>query len=326
MPRVTIVAPTYNAARFVRQCVDSALAQTFRDFELVVVDDGSTDGTADVVESYRDPRVRCLRLPHRGLRALAESYNAALAESHGELVAILEGDDFWPPDKLEVQVRGFDDPAVQLSWGAGLEVDEEGRTLRVCRGVALDGGTDRVPTATLFRELVRAYVLYPSVTVMMRRAALDRIGGFRQDGSANYVDLPTCMLLLARSQGVALHHHHVLGCWRRHGAQATSMRGDTLLREHRRVVRDVVAALEPEERAGVGWSGALARANQGRWRMAAARAALRGGRFSRARRLSLAVVRDGPGMALRAKAMTALASAVAGVDLSTAWRRMRGRA
>ncbi len=305
--------------------MDSALAQTFRDFELVVVDDGSTDGTPDIVESYTDPRVRCVRLPHRGLRALAESYNAALAVGTGELVAILEGDDYWPPDKLAVQVGGFDDPTVQLSWGAGLEVDEEGRTLRVCRGVTLDGGVERVPTATLFHQLVGTYVLYPSITLMLRRAALDRIGGFRQDGSANYVDLPTCMLLLARNPGVALHHRHVVGCWRRHGAQTTSRRGHTLLREHRRVVRDVVASLDPKERAEVGWTGALARANRGRWRMAAARAALRSGRFSRARRLSLTVLRDGPGVALRAKAVTALASAVAGLDLSTAWRRARGR-
>ncbi len=302
------------------------LAQSFQDWELVVVDDGSTDGTPDLVESYTDPRVRCVRLPHRGLRALAETYNAALAVGTGELVAILEGDDYWPADKLEIQVRGFDDPTVQLSWGAGLEVDEEGRTLRVCRDVSLDGGIDRVSTAALFTELVRAYVLYPSVTLMMRRPALERIGGFRQDGSANYVDLPTCMLLLARNAGFAVQHHHVLGCWRRHGAQTTSRRGDTLLREHRRVVREVVSALDGDERARVGWTDALARTNQSRWRMGAARAAVKGGRFRRARRLSLAVLRDGPGVAIRAKAMKALASAVAGVDLSTAWRRIRGRA
>jgi glycosyltransferase involved in cell wall biosynthesis len=326
MPRVTVVAPAYNAARYVRQCVDSALAQTFRDFELVVVDDGSTDGTPDIVESYRDPRVRCLRLPHRGLRALAETYNAALAQSSGDLVAILEGDDFWPADKLEIQVRGFDDPAVQLSWGAGLEVDEEGRTLRVCRDVSLDGGIERVPTAALFTQLVHAYVLYPSITLMLRRAALDRIGGFRQDGSANYVDLPTCMLLLARSTGVAVHHRHVLGCWRRHGAQTTSRRGDTLLREHRRVVRDVVSGLDDEERTRVGWTDALARTNQSRWCMSAARAALRSGRFQRARGLSLAVLRHGPGVALRAKAVSTLVSAIARVDLSSTWRRIRGRA
>jgi glycosyltransferase involved in cell wall biosynthesis len=326
MPRVTIVAPTYNAAPFVRQCVDSALAQTFRDFELVVVDDGSTDGTPDIVESYRDPRVRCLRLPHRGLRALAESYNAALAASHGELVAVLEGDDYWAPEKLEIQVRGFDDPAVQLSWGAGLEVDPEGRPLKVSRNARVDGMDRRLETGALFRALLRSYVLSPSITVMARRAALDRIGGFRQDGSAHYVDLPTWLLVLAHNPGVALYHGRLLGFWRRHAAQTTSRRGYTLVRERWRVVRDVVRGLDAEARTAVGWTERLARENRARWCIGAGRAALRSGRFARARRLHLEALREAPDVSLRLRALSGAVASAARVDLPGTWRRLRGRA
>ncbi|MGB8930222.1 MAG: glycosyltransferase family 2 protein, partial [Anaeromyxobacteraceae bacterium] len=262
--RVTIVTPTYNAAPFVRQCIDSVLAQTYQDWELVVVDDGSTDGTPDVVESYRDPRVRCLRLPHRGLAALAESYNAALAAGTGDLVAVLEGDDYWPPDKLATQVPGFADPAIQISWGAGLEVDQEGRTLKVSRDAPVDGVERRFAAGELFRQLLRSYVMSPSITVMIRRAALDRIGGFRQDGSPHYVDLPTWLLVLAHSAdagAVALYHGHVVGCWRRHPTQTTSRHSYRLVRERWRVIRDVVAALDAKARAGIGWTDALAREN-----------------------------------------------------------------
>lgn len=326
MPRVTVVAATYDAGRFVRQCVESVLAQTFEDWELIVADDGSTDGTPDRVESYRDPRVRCVRLPHRGLRALAATYNAALRLGTGELVAVLEGDDFWPADKLAVQVRGFDDPAVQLSWGAGYEVEVDGRVREVSRGAPVDGVDRRVPVGELFRQLTRSYVLSPSITVMARRAALDRIRGFRQDGSAHYVDLPTWLLLLARNPGVALYHGHVLGCWRRHPSQTTARRGHRLVRERWRVVREVTASLDPGERAAVGWTPAEERANWARWCLGCGRAALRAGRFDRARRLSTAALRRSPGVALRLKALSGLASAATRIDLPSTWRRLRGRA
>lgn len=326
MPRVTVVTPTFNAASYVRQCVESVLAQSFEDWELVVVDDGSTDGTPDIVESYRDPRVRCLRHPHRGLRALAETYNAALAAGTGDLVAVLEGDDYWPADKLEIQVRGFDDSAVQLSWGAGLEVDPEGRPLKVARGATVDGLDQRFTTSELFHSLLRSYVLSPSITVMARREALDRIGGFRQDGSRHYVDLPTWLLVLARNPGVALYHGRVVGCWRRHPAQTTSRHAHALIRERWRVIRDVVSTLEPDAREELGWTDALARENRARWYLGAGRAALRAGRFDRARRLHLEALRRGSGVALRLRALSGVAASASRLDLPGTWRRLRGRA
>jgi glycosyltransferase involved in cell wall biosynthesis len=325
--RVTIVTPTYNAAPFIRECVESVLAQTYREWELVVVDDGSTDGTADIVETFRDPRIRCLRLPHRGLVALAESYNAALAVGTGGLVAVLEGDDYWPPDKLATQVRGFDDPGVQVSWGAGLEVDPQGRTLKVSRDAPVDGLDRRYPAGELFRRLLRSYVMSPSITVMLRREALDRIGGFRQDGSPHYVDLPTWLLVLAHHpDATALYHGHVVGCWRRHPSQTTSRHAYRLVRERWRVIRDVVATLDAPTRAAMGWTEAHARENRARWCIGAGRAALRARRFGRARRLHAEALRLGPGLSLRLRALSGLAASATGLDLPGIWRRLRGRA
>jgi glycosyltransferase involved in cell wall biosynthesis len=326
-PLVTVVTATYNSAPFVRQCVESVLAQTYARWELVVADDGSTDGTADVAAGYGDPRIRVLRLPHRGLRAgaLAATYNAALAASAGELVAVLEGDDFWPADKLEVQVRGFADPEVQLSWGAGEWVGEDGRLLEVQRFAPAGSGDRRLATGDLFRLLVREYVTSPSITVMVRRSALDRIGGFRQEGSSHYVDLPTWLPLLARNPGAALWHDHVLGSWRRYPHQTTSRYGFRMRRERWRVVREVVEALDAEALARVGWTPALTRANWAEWAIGCGRAALRAGRFDRARRLHAAVLRAGPGVHYRAKALGGLVSASTGVDLPGAWRALRVR-
>src|SRR5688500_11247566 len=106
-PRVTVITPVYNAERYLGACIDSVLAQTFGDWEQIIVDDGSSDGTEAVARSYTDARIRYLRLPHRGLSALAESYNTALREARGGVIAILEGDDVWEPHKLERQVPLF---------------------------------------------------------------------------------------------------------------------------------------------------------------------------------------------------------------------------
>ncbi len=116
-PLVTAIMPTYNHARFVGEAIDSVLAQTLDDWELVVVDDGSTDGTLDIVRGYRDPRIRVIARDHGGLYRLGESYRAALEASTGPLLAVLEGDDTWPPDKLARQSADFDDAGARpLVW------------------------------------------------------------------------------------------------------------------------------------------------------------------------------------------------------------------
>jgi glycosyltransferase involved in cell wall biosynthesis len=128
---VSIISPTFNQQRYVAQCIESALAQTYPNWEQSFVDDGSTDATREAIASYPDPRIRLIALPHCGLGALAESYNAALAVASGSLVGILEGDDAWPADKLERQVPLFDDPGTVLGWGRGALIDAEGRPIRV---------------------------------------------------------------------------------------------------------------------------------------------------------------------------------------------------
>ena len=86
-PRVSIVTPVYNAERFIGACVRSVLDQTFDDWEQIIVDDGSSDATGDIARGFDDPRVRYIGLPHRGLSALAETYNTALQVARGELIA-----------------------------------------------------------------------------------------------------------------------------------------------------------------------------------------------------------------------------------------------
>jgi len=220
LPTVTVVTPTFNHAAYIGEAVESVLAQTFSDWELVVVDDGSTDETVSIARAFQDPRIRVLANPHRGLMRLADSYRAALEVSGGRLVAILEGDDRWPPDKLARQVPDFADEAVVLSYGAGTLIDDLGCTYgRVVPALDPAARTNRPVGAILPGLLAGNPILSP--TVVVRRAALDAIGGFWQPAGVPYLDHPTWLRLAL--EGPFAYQGHVVGAWRRHLGQWTSV-------------------------------------------------------------------------------------------------------
>jgi glycosyltransferase involved in cell wall biosynthesis len=134
MPAVTVIMPAYNVAPYVGAALRSALAQSFADFEIVVVDDGSTDGTADVVSrcAAGDPRVRLVRQPNRGL---AGARNTALRMARGELFALLDSDDLWEPGFLEEQVATLQaQPEVDIVTGNGwiMGGPQDGELARPC--------------------------------------------------------------------------------------------------------------------------------------------------------------------------------------------------
>lgn len=105
---VSVIIPCFNAARFIAHTIESVLAQTYASFELIVVDDKSTDGSVEIVESYArtDPRVRLIRMP-KNAGAPAAPRNTGLAAAHGEWVAFLDADDLWHPRKLELQMQAL---------------------------------------------------------------------------------------------------------------------------------------------------------------------------------------------------------------------------
>ncbi len=104
-PAVSVIIPAYNQARYVRKAIQSVFEQTFPNFELIVVDDGSTDETPQILASIIDPRMRVIRQPNAGLSA---ARNTGVRESTAPLVTLLDSDDFFLPDKLSVQKEYLD--------------------------------------------------------------------------------------------------------------------------------------------------------------------------------------------------------------------------
>lgn len=113
MPRVSVIIPTYNRAHLVHEAVDSVLTQTFRDLEVIIVDDGSTDDTSAVLAMYTDPRVRVIYQENQGKGA---ARNTGIRAACSEYVAFLDSDDLWLPHKLERQLAMLTNHSPR-AWG-----------------------------------------------------------------------------------------------------------------------------------------------------------------------------------------------------------------
>jgi glycosyltransferase involved in cell wall biosynthesis len=124
-PRITIILPTYNRERYLPEAIESILGQTFRDFELIIVDDGSTDSTPALVDAIDDDRVRYFAQPHSGLSA---ALNAAMRHARGEYIARLDSDDLFLPDAIATLVAGLEvRPEADLIWARARWTAHAGR-------------------------------------------------------------------------------------------------------------------------------------------------------------------------------------------------------
>jgi len=176
-PRVSVILPVFNVAAFVRAAVESVLEQSWKDLELVVIDDGSTDATADEIGSIEDPRIVMLSQKRAGIAA---GRNAVLRCARGEYLAFIDGDDLWLPGKLEQDVAFLDGhPEADLIFSSVRMVDEEGRDL---------GRTVRKWDGPLpLRDLIIEDLIVPS-TVVLRREAAEQTGWFDETlpGGSDY--------------------------------------------------------------------------------------------------------------------------------------------
>ncbi len=168
-PLVSVILPVYNREAWVVRAIESVLAQTYEPLELIVVDDGSTDGTRDVLERFKDEIV-ILEQPHGGAYV---ARNLALRHARGELVAFIDSDDVWLPHRLSSQVPLMRRDDVGLVFGDALHVPERKRT---CFQVS-PPRRGRVAAWFAWANFV------PTITVLARRSCLDEAGGFSEESA-----------------------------------------------------------------------------------------------------------------------------------------------
>jgi GT2 family glycosyltransferase len=169
--RVSVVLPVYNGERFLTDAVDSILAQTFRDFELIGIDDGSLDGSGEILDRFAlaDSRVRALRQANAGIIA---ALNRGLALARGEFIARMDADDVAHPERLARQAAFLDaHPDIAVVGCAVTLIDERGKRIR-------DVEYPRTPEAVAEFLEIGAPLAHPAV--MMRRDAVLAVGGYRE--------------------------------------------------------------------------------------------------------------------------------------------------
>ncbi len=165
--KVSVIMPTYNRSRLIGKAIESVICQTYSDWELIIVDDGSTDQTEEMVQKYvqTDRRIRYLKQQNTGC---ASARNRALAESVGKYIAFIDDDDVYLPDKLELQVKFLDEnPETGFVYSDTELVDSQGKHLR---------NVPEVPQKS-FLELIMGFAV-PPVAILMRRECFEKVGGF----------------------------------------------------------------------------------------------------------------------------------------------------
>lgn len=215
-PLVSVIIPNYNYALYLPQALDSVLAQSYPNIEIIVVDDGSTDNSKDILRSY-GKRFRLIEQRNQGVSA---ARNRGVKEGHGGLVAFLDADDVWLPLKLERQVGRFlDDPELGLIHCGVEDINENGIALRS----HLDGLEGRVAKEMLLFR--RPVILGGGSGLVIPRATFESLEGYdlRLSTSADW-DL-CCRIAVRQRVGFV---REVLMQYRVHG---TNMHGNVNLME-----------------------------------------------------------------------------------------------
>jgi len=274
-PLVSVLVTTLNSTRFIDATIQSALGQTLTDFEILVLDDGSTDDTVERVRRVRDSRVQVSAYAHRGAPV---ALNAGLALARGRYLALLDHDDLWLPGKLARHVAVFDaqpGAAATFSWSA--LIDEHDRP------IAVHPAHWHGPIG--FQQLLEDYVIGPSSSLVLRRSAVEQAGGFDEQFPRCH-DFDLILRLAFADTHAIVAVPETLTLYRRHAGQM-SRDWRAMHREWNEVV-DKCRRLAPADTAAVE---SRARGNINRY---FAYLAYEGGEFRDARRFVREAARHDP--------------------------------
>lgn len=198
MPEISIVLNTYNSSRFVQETIKSVLGQSFCDFEMIVIDDGSTDNTLKIVRSFEDNRIHVYSYQNGGI---AISRNRGIEKASAEYISFLDHDDIWHRDKLSCQLKALQEsPKSALVYSWVNVIDESGNFIRALSKTHKSGH--------IYKDLLLKNFLMTASNPLIRTSALVAIGGF--DETIYGADDWDLFLRLTERHTVALSpHHHI---------------------------------------------------------------------------------------------------------------------
>ncbi len=173
MPKVSVIIPAYNAQKYLAETIDSVMAQTFSDFELIVVDDGSKDKTVSIIRQYQAKYPEKIRLIQKENGGPASARNAGIRVANGEYIAFNDADDLWLPEKLEKQVAYFDAqlPEVGLVYTDARKFDHDGLWTLPKRF------NHKFVEGMIYKDLLKDNMV-PNQSVLVRKKCFEDVGLF----------------------------------------------------------------------------------------------------------------------------------------------------
>jgi glycosyltransferase involved in cell wall biosynthesis len=185
MSKISVLIPTYNAESTIKETITSAQQQTFADLEIIVIDDGSTDKTVEIVESIRDFRLKLFVYENGGVSV---ARNRGIEKATGEYIAFLDADDLWTKDKLERQLLALEaNSKAKIAYSRTRYIDEEGNCLYECEPVSFEGN--------VLGDLLLTNFLITGSNPLISYQAIRAVGGF--DSSLKASEDWDCYLKLA---------------------------------------------------------------------------------------------------------------------------------
>lgn len=167
-PSISVIIPAYNVERTILETIQSVQQQTFSDFELIVINDGSTDRTLELLNTVTDPRINVFSYTNGGLPT---ARNRGISHATGEFIAILDADDLWTADKLELQLAALrQHPEAGLAYSWTTSMDEQGKTFYAPNRIFFEGD--------VYAELLAQNFIANGSNPLIRRQAIDSVGEF----------------------------------------------------------------------------------------------------------------------------------------------------
>jgi|SRR5919199_1486969 glycosyltransferase involved in cell wall biosynthesis len=168
MPTISVIVPAYNASRTILKTIESVQQQNFSDFELIVINDGSTDQTLELLNTIKDPRLQVFSYSNGGLPT---ARNRGISHATGEFITFLDADDLWAPDKLELQLAALQQhPEAGVAYSWTYYMDEQGESVHIGAPVFFEGN--------VYSKLLVGNFLDSGSNPLIRRRAIESVGEF----------------------------------------------------------------------------------------------------------------------------------------------------
>ncbi|MBO9732627.1 MAG: glycosyltransferase family 2 protein [Chitinophaga sp.] len=224
-PLVTVFMPAYNGEAYIEKAIQSVLDQSFTNFELLIINDGSTDRTLEIIRKFTDPRIRLVH--NDGNKGLTFTRNRGIEEAKGQYIAILDCDDIAMPDRLKAQISFLDsNPDIALCGGQAITIDESGKETGNLNVIA---GDKNISPELVFHNT------FINSSLIIKRSAMLEAGGYRDFSPAEDYEL---------SYRIALRHpvanlKEVLVAYRLHNNNISKVQREKIINAELRIIENI---------------------------------------------------------------------------------------